>query len=109
MNLEEYIRILKTHVEAQELDFGDGESVLTLLYEAYNEVNSMDDAKIKADFHKLYELMNGMPLRDMDKIIYPVYTLCRDHEKSGFIHGTLIFPFPALFSKSRAFLYQQIT
>lgn len=69
MSIEEYIRILKAHVEAQQPDFGDGESVLTLLYEAYNEVNTMDDAKIKADFHKLYELMNGMPLRDMDKII----------------------------------------
>ena len=90
MSIEEYIRILKAHVEAQEPDFGDGESVLTLLYEAYNEVNSIDDAKIKADFHKLYELMNGMPLRDMDKIIYPVCTLCRDHERSGFVHGVQV-------------------
>lgn len=53
MSIEEYIRILKAHVEAQQPDFGDGESVLMLLYEAYNEVNTMDDAKIKADFHKL--------------------------------------------------------
>lgn len=90
MSIEEYIRILKAHVEAQEPDFGDGESVLTLLYEAYNEVNTMDDAKIKADFHHLYELMNGMSLRDMDKIIYPVCTLCRDHERSGFTHGVQI-------------------
>ena len=90
MSIEEYIRILKAHVETQEPDFGDGESVLTLLYEAYNEVNTMDDAQIKADFHKLYELMNGMPLRDMDKIIYPVCTLCRDHERSGFVHGVQI-------------------
>ena len=90
MSIEEYIRILKAHVEAQEPDFGDGESVLTLLYEAYNEVNTMDDSKIKADFHQLYELMNGMPLRDMEKIIYPVCTLCRDHERSGFVHGVQI-------------------
>ena len=90
MSIEEYIQILKAHVEAQVPNFGDGESVLTLLYEAYNEVNSMDDAQIKADFHKLYELMNGMPLRDMDKIIYPVCTLCRDHERSGFVEGIKI-------------------
>ena len=31
--------------------------------------------------------MNGMELREMDKIIYPVCTLCRDHEKVGFIAG----------------------
>ena len=31
--------------------------------------------------------MNGMSLRDMDKVIYPVCKLCRDHEKAGFIEG----------------------
>ena len=25
--------------------------------------------------------------REMDKIIYPVCTLCRDHERSGFVEG----------------------
>lgn len=34
--------------------------------------------------------MNGMELRDMDKIIYPVCKLCRDHERSGFIEGIKI-------------------
>lgn len=71
-------------------NFGNGESVLTLLYEVYNEVNPLDDGTIKADFNELYQLMNGMSLREMDKIIYPVCKLCRDHEKSGFIHGMRI-------------------
>ena len=31
--------------------------------------------------------MNGMPLREMDNIVYPVCKLCRDHEKAGFIEG----------------------
>ena len=31
--------------------------------------------------------MNGIPLQEMDKIIYPVCKLCRDHEKSGFAEG----------------------
>ena len=34
--------------------------------------------------------MNGMPLREMDKIIDPVGTLCRDHERSGVIHGVKV-------------------
>lgn len=46
-----------------------------------------DNEQIKADFNELYQLMSGMPLREMDKIIYLVCTLCRDHEKSGFIEG----------------------
>ena len=52
-----------------------------------SEINLMDDDKVKQDFHELYELMNGMPLREMDKIIYPVCTLCRDHQRSGFVEG----------------------
>lgn len=46
-----------------------------------------DNDQIKADFNELYQQMNGMPLREMDKIIYPVCKLCRDHEKAGFIEG----------------------
>lgn len=50
----------------------------------------MDDTQIKADFEELYRIMNGMPLRQMDKIIYPVCTLCRGHEKAGFVEGVKI-------------------
>lgn len=34
--------------------------------------------------------MNEMELREMDRIIYPVCRLCRDHEQSGFIEGIKI-------------------
>ena len=56
MSIEEYIRILKAHVEIQKSDFGDGKSVLTLLYEAYSKVDTIDDAKIKDDLPRLYPL-----------------------------------------------------
>ena len=88
--MEKYIQALKEYALSHEPDFGDGESILTLLYEAYNEVNRMDDAQIKADFNELYCLMNGMELREMDRIIYPVCTLCRDHEKAGFVEGVKV-------------------
>lgn len=68
-------------------NFGDSASALALLYEAYNEVNPMDNAQIKADFNALYQAMNGMDLKEMDRILYPVCTLCRDHERSGFMEG----------------------
>ena len=47
----------------------------------------MDDGTIKENFIELYRLMNGMELREMDKIIYPVCTLCREHQRSGFVEG----------------------
>ncbi len=68
-------------------NFGDGDSILTLLYEAYIDENRLDNEQIKTNFNALYEAMNGMALREIDKIIYPVCTLCREHEKTGFIEG----------------------
>ena len=34
--------------------------------------------------------MNGMPLQEIDRIIYPVCKLCRDHEHAGFVEGIKI-------------------
>ena len=85
-----YIEKLKQQIAEHSPDFGDGNSILTLLYEAYNEVNRLDDEQIREDFNALYQAMNGMELREMDRIIYPVCTLCRDHERSGFIEGIKI-------------------
>ena len=88
--IKRYIQKLRDYALLQESDFGDGESVLTLLYEAYNEVHRMDNTQIKADFNELYRRMYGMELREMDRIIYPVCTLCRDHEQAGFVNGLKI-------------------
>ena len=90
MNMEAYIRALETYAASRKLNLGDGGSVLSLLYEAYGDVNRIDDDQIKADFGELYRLLNGMPLREMDWIINPVCTLCRDHERNGFVHGVLV-------------------
>lgn len=87
MKYADYLRVLNEHIQANPLRLGDGESVLTMLYESYNELQGFDNEQIKVDFNELYRLMNGISLREMDKIIYPVCTLCRDHERSGFIHG----------------------
>ena len=88
--MKNFYDVLKQYVSENQPNFGDGESVLTMLYEAYSECNRLDDTQIKDDFNELYRLMNGMELRDMDKIIYPVCKLCRDHERSGFVEGIRI-------------------
>ena len=88
--MEHYIEKLRSHLTEQKLPDESHLSILNMLYEAYNEINLMDDDKVKQDFHDLYELMNGMPLREMDKIIYPVCTLCRDHQRSGFVEGVRV-------------------
>ena len=85
--MKKYLEKLKQHIADNPPDFGDANSVLGLLYECYNEIHPYDNEEIKADFNTLYQAMNGMPLREMDKVIYPVCKLCRDHEQAGFIEG----------------------
>lgn len=88
--IEKYLQMLREYALMHTSDLADGESVLGMLYECHNENHPYDNDQIKADFHRLYEEMNGMALREMDKIIYPVCTLCRHHEKAGFAEGIKI-------------------
>lgn len=85
--MKEHFETLKEHIEHHPPELGDADSVLALLYEAYNAVNTMDDDRIKADFNALYQAMNGMELKEMDRILDPVCALCRHHEQSGFREG----------------------
>ena len=85
--IKKYIKALKKLALSDELNLGGADTVLEMLYECYNENHPYDNEEIKADFNELYRQMNGMPLREMDKVIYPVCKLCRDHEKAGFIEG----------------------
>ena len=88
--MKPYLEKLKAHIKENLPNFGDGESVLTMLYECYNENNPYDNEQIRADFNELYQQMNGMPLREIDQIVYPVCRLCRDHERAGFVEGIKI-------------------
>ena len=87
MKMNEYLTALQTHLAAQQ---STNQNILDLLYDAYNATTGMDNEAIKADFEKLYQLMNGKPLQEVDEIIYAVCTLCRDHEKAGFIEGVKV-------------------
>ena len=88
--MKRFLEKLIDHITQNPPDFGDSDSVLALLYEAYSEIQNMDDAQIKADFQTLYAAMNGMTLQEMDRIVYPLCTLCRDHERSGFVNGVKV-------------------
>ena len=90
MDLRTYIQSLQAHLSACSPDLGDEDAILGVLYEAYSESNAMYNDEIKSAFLTLYEAMNGIPLREMDQIVYPVCTLCRNHQKSGFIEGIRI-------------------
>ena len=90
MKYADYLRVLNEHIQSHPLKLGTSESVLALLYESYLELQGFENEQIKADFNELYRAMNVMGLEEMDRVLYPVCTLCRDHERSGFIHGVQV-------------------
>jgi len=88
MRMDEFLNALQSKLDTQQPNYPDNtESILEVLFDAYNESSGFDNAAIKTDFEELYRLMNGKTLKEIDEIIYAVCTLCRDHEKSGFIEG----------------------
>ena len=91
MKMDEFMNALQSKLDTLQPNYPDNaESIMEVLFDAYNESSGFDNTAIKADFEELYRLMNGKPLREIDEIIYAVCALCRDHEKAGFIDGIKI-------------------
>lgn len=90
--MEKLKRRLWEYVADHSPNYGDGDchSILDMLYYRYSECNRLDNGEIKAAFADLYQQMHGMSLREMDRIIDVVCTLCREHEKAGFTEGVKV-------------------
>lgn len=89
MKMNELVQTLQSRLRDENINFGnDADSVLSFLCSAYYEHNCSDDSnEIKKAFDELYQAMNGKTIREMDEIIYPVCSLCRAHQQSGFTDG----------------------
>ena len=86
--MNEYVAALRKYVAENPPNYGsDANSILEMLYSYYHECNNTDTDAVKATFEDLYQRMHRMPLREMDRIIDAVCTLCREHEKAGFVEG----------------------
>lgn len=85
--MNKYINALKHYVVENPPNYGDGDahSIQKMLFSYYHECNNTD--AVKAAFEDLYQRMHGMPLREIDRIVDEVCTLCREHEKAGFVEG----------------------
>ena len=92
MELKAFFAELQNRIMQQTPNYQDGdtESLLEMLFNVYTEFNGFDNEMIREDFNNLYAAMNGKTLREIDQVIYPVCTLCRDHEKTGFQEGVKV-------------------
>lgn len=86
--MNEYVEALKKNVTGNPSYYGnDAQSILEMLYTYYHECNNTNTDAVTTAFEDLYQRMHGMPLRDMDRIVDAVCTLCREHERAGFVEG----------------------
>ena len=91
MRMDEFMASLQSKLDTLQPNYpNNAESILEVLYNTYNEYSCFENEQIKADFEELYQCMNGKSLQEMDEIIYAVCTLCRDHEKVGFMEGVKV-------------------
>ena len=89
--MNKYIEALKRYVAESPPNYGsDAHSILEMLFSYYHECNNTDTDAVKAAFEDLYLRMHGMPIREMDRIVDAVCTLCREHEKAGFVEGVKV-------------------
>ena len=88
--MNEYIEVLKLYVSQNPPAYTrDANSILELHY-YYRERKAEDPEAVKEDFDDLYRQMHGMNPREMDRIVDDVCTLCREHEKAGFVEGVKV-------------------
>ena len=91
-NLGSAADILMRFAEQSSINFGaaDCHSVLDMLYDCYEGLNNFDTEEIRRDYHKIYEELEGMSLRQLDNVIDLTSTLCRNHEMQGFREGVKV-------------------
>ena len=89
MDMKKYLAALQAQEATQQAPLcADADTVLELLYNTYYEHVCTDDTdEIKQAFDELYHSMTGKTLKEKDKIIDTVCSLCRLHQQTGFIDG----------------------
>lgn len=92
MRIDEFMASLQSKLDTRQSYYpaNNAKSILAVPFDAYNESSYFDNAAIKTDFEELYRLMTEKPLKKIDEIVYAVCTLCRDHEKAGFMEGVRV-------------------
>lgn len=66
------------------------DSALDTLYWNYTESNLLENNTIKENFRALYQCIEHLELRNVDKVIDIVCTLCTEHQRISFAAGVQV-------------------
>jgi len=80
--MHDFFTVLNEHIanEQSEHSTHDAKSLLGMLYDVYTNYNGIEDDAIRNGFDCLYAAINDKSLQEIDRIIDPICTLCRDHQ-----------------------------
>ena len=87
--MRQFLETLKQYVREHPPDYGDGESILDVLFWHYVEHNAIDSEKIREQFVALRKMLN-LPTQDFDQVFYMVSDLCLEHGRLAFGEGVKI-------------------
>lgn len=70
-------------------EYGE-DAALNLLYRMYADMEVRDNGEIKAKLDGMNAILEKLPLREYDEILYLTVGLCDEHEKRGFLTGVRV-------------------
>lgn len=84
--MKKMLETLKQHIREHPPNYGDGESILDVLFWHYVENCPMDNEKVRSQFAALRVMLN-LPPKDYDVVFYAVSDLCLEHGRLAFGEG----------------------
>ena len=88
--MSEYIDKLRLYLDANPIQYADGDSLLEQLYWCYIESNSLDDPELRNQFRKIYSSMPELSEDRFDEIFDGISALTVRQEKLAFQVGAKI-------------------
>ena len=69
---------------------GGVKSLMEMLYEVYCEYNDVNSDEIRDLMSRYYDLVDGYPMEDEERLYTLISELCGKHEVIAFAHGILV-------------------
>ena len=84
---KEQIKEFSNYLLSQNIDCGDADSMLSMIFNKYMEYNHPFDKNIQEEFRCIYRKLNGKSMDEIEMVTDAVSNLCFDYEQAGFVAG----------------------
>ena len=88
--MEKYSDKLRLYLDANPIQYAEGDSLLEELYWCYIESNAFDSVELRNQFQRVYRSMPELSEERFDEVFTEISTLTIQQEKLAFQMGTKI-------------------